>query len=294
MKNYLRKVIFSKFLELNIGTTKRGIGTTYACKYLRFNMRMEDLADEKNMIEKYKKFYDFCENIFGIKSENEGELDRLMNFRKLVLENNMLIDSSRYLLNAYNDGKKILAEGANGALLDIDHGTYPYVTSSNTIAGGISTGLGVPPTIIQNIIGTVKAYTTRVGEGPFPTELNTKLGEEIRTKGGEFGTTTGRPRRCGWLDLEILRHSSRLNGYTSILITKLDILSGIPKLSVKLENDEWRHFDGWEEDISGVREYDDLPENAKKYLQFVEEYLNTRISWIGVGPERDAIIQIRE
>jgi adenylosuccinate synthase len=253
---------------------------------------MEDLKDQDLLLSKYNRFYDFCSSVFGIENQNKDELDHLMNFRKTIMDNNMLIDSSSFILNQHKQGKKILAEGANGALLDIDHGTYPYVTSSNTIAGGIASGLGVPPTIIENIIGTVKAYTTRVGEGPFPTELNSALGEEIRTKGGEFGTTTGRPRRCGWLDLEILRKSARLNGYTSILITKLDILSGIPKLSVKLENDEWVHFEGWEEDISGVRKYEDLPQNAQKYLQFVEEYLETRISWVGVGPERDAIIQI--
>lgn len=217
-----------------------------------------------------------------------------MELRKLFLDNDMLMDTSTYLINAHREGKKILAEGANGALLDIDHGTYPYVTSSNTIAGGICTGLGVPPSIIGNIVGTVKAYTTRVGEGPFPTELNDELGELIRTKGGEFGTTTGRPRRCGWLDLEVLRKSARLNGYSSILVTKLDILSGIPNLSVKLENNEWVHFPGWEEDISGVRKWEDLPKNAQDYLAFVEEYLDTRISWIGVGPERDAIIQIED
>ena len=217
-----------------------------------------------------------------------------MEFRDFLLSNNMLMDSSNFLMDSYNDGKKILAEGANGALLDIDHGTYPYVTSSNTIAGGICTGLGVPPHIIENIVGTVKAYTTRVGEGPFPTELNDALGEEIRTKGGEFGTTTGRPRRCGWLDLEILRESARLNGYSSILVTKLDILSGIPKLSVKLQGNDWKDFHGWEEDISGVREFDDLPGNAQEYLKFIEEYLQTRISWVGVGPERAAIIQVRK
>lgn len=226
--------------------------------------------------------------------DTKSELEELMEFRSFLLDNNMLIDSSNFLMDSYHSGKKILAEGANGALLDIDHGTYPFVTSSNTIAGGICTGLGVPPNIVDNIIGTVKAYTTRVGEGPFPTELTNELGEHIRTKGGEFGTTTGRPRRCGWLDLEILRESARLNGYSSVLVTKLDILSGIPELAVKLQGDEWRTFQGWEEDISGVREYSKLPANAREYLEFMEEYLQTRISWVGVGPERDAIIQIEK
>lgn len=279
---------------LFIGTTRRGIGTTYASKFLRFNTRLGDLKDIDQFVQKYKKFYTFCTEIFGIEVNNSEELDQLMELRSLFLENDMLIDSSTYLINQHRSGKKVLAEGANGALLDIDHGTYPYVTSSNTIAGGICTGLGVPPNIVENIIGTVKAYTTRVGEGPFPTELNDELGELIRQKGGEFGTTTGRPRRCGWLDLEVLRKSARLNGYSSILVTKLDILSGIPELSVKLEGDEWRNFPGWEEDISGVRNWGDLPQNARDYLKFVEEYLETPVSWVGVGPERDAIIKIED
>lgn len=255
---------------------------------------MEDLIEMDNFTQKYKEFYNYCTNIFGVNINTSQELEQLEQFREIILNNNMLIDSSEYLLEEHQKGKKILAEGANGALLDIDHGTYPYVTSSNTIAGGICTGLGVPPSIIENVVGVVKAYTTRVGEGPFPTELNNEMGEHIREKGGEYGTTTGRPRRCGWLDLEILKKSTMLNGYSSYLITKLDILSGIEKLSVKLQNNEWKHFDGWEEDISGVREFEDLPKNAQEYLLFMEEYLATRISWVGVGPERDAIIKIRD
>ena len=279
---------------MKIGTTKRGIGTTYACKYLRFNLRLEDLKEKDIFIKKYKDFYDFCTNVFGVEVNNTSELDSLMDFRQFLLDNNMLIESSEYLLSEHKNGKKILAEGANGALLDVDHGTYPFVTSSNTIAGGICTGLGVPPTIVENIIGTVKAYTTRVGEGPFPTELHDEVGDFLRKQGAEFGTTTGRPRRCGWLDLDILRKSTQLNGYTSMLITKLDILSGLPELKVKLQNNEWKDFTGWEEDISGAREYSDLPQAARTYLEFVEEYLDTRISFIGVGPERDAIIEIKD
>lgn len=188
-------------------------------------------------------------------------------------------------------GKKILAEGANGALLDIDHGTYPFVTSSNTTVGGICTGLGVPPNKIETVIATVKAYTTRVGSGPFPTELNDETGEWIQTKGAEFGVTTGRKRRCGWLDLKILRHSTMINGYTSLFLTKLDILSGLKELKVLLENEEYKSFAGWEEDISQVRNFEDLPVNAQNYVKFIEEYLETPVSWIGVGAERDAIIQ---
>lgn len=162
-----------------------------------------------------------------------------------------------------SNGKRILAEGANGALLDIDHGTYPFVTSSNTTSGGVCTGLGIPPSSLETIIGVVKAYTTRVGSGPMETELKNEIGDEIQRKGAEFGVTTGRKRRCGWLDLKILRKSCRINGYSSLLMTKLDILSNFEKLEVLLENGEWKTFNGWSEDISKCRTWKDLPLNAK-------------------------------
>ena len=200
-------------------------------------------------------------------------------------------DTTQLVHDYMKQGKKILAEGANGALLDIDHGSYPFVTSSNTTVGGMCTGLGVPPQKIETLIATVKAYTTRVGAGPFPTELNDATGEMLQTNGAEFGVTTGRKRRCGWLDLNMLKRSTMINGYTSLFLTKLDVLSGFKELKVLLEGGEYKAFDGWSEDISGVRKFEDLPLNAQKYVQFIEEYLETPVSWVGVGPERDAIIQ---
>ena len=184
-----------------------------------------------------------------------------------------------------------MAEGANGALLDIDHGSYPFVTSSNTTVGGVCTGLGVPPQRIETALATVKAYTTRVGSGEMPTELNDEMGEKLQTKGAEFGVTTGRKRRCGWLDLNIMKKSVMLNGYSSLFITKLDILSDLGDLKILLENGEYKEMKGWKEDITMVRKFEDLPENARKYIEFIEEYLETPVAWIGVGPARDEIIQ---
>ena len=249
------------------------------------------MLDEKTFEKKYKEFYVNLEGIFNKKFDNSEEYESLLTFIKWNKERNMIIDTSDYLNKAMKNGKRILAEGANGAMLDIDHGSYPFVTSSTTTAGGICTGLGIPPTKIETVIGTVKAYTTRVGSGPFPTELDNALGEKIRKIGGEVGVTTGRPRRCGWLDLNVMRRSVLINGYSSVLVTKLDILSGLGDLKVLLENNEWKTFPGWTEDISGVRTFNKLPKSAQNYINFIEEYLETPVSWVGVGPERDAIIQ---
>lgn len=277
--------------KLNIGTTKKAIGTTYATKFLRFNLRFEDLMNPRVFEEKYDQFYKFCENVFDLKIDTTEEKKKLINMRDFLKNEKMIIDTTRYLHSEMKNGKRVLAEGANGALLDIDHGSYPYVTSSNTTSGGICTGLGIPPNKIETIIGVVKAYTTRVGSGPFPTELTDEIGNKMQSIGGEIGVTTGRKRRCGWLDLNIMRHSVMVNGYSSILLTKLDVLTGFRELKVLLENGEYVRFEGWEEDISGCRAFEDLPANARKYVEFIEEYLETPVSWIGVGPERDATIQ---
>lgn len=226
-----------------------------------------------------------------MKINQENEREKLHEFIQFAADNALITDSAVYLAKGLKAGKRLLAEGANGAMLDIDHGSYPFVTSSNTTSGGICTGLGIPPTKIETIIGTVKAYTTRVGSGPFPSELNNELGAHIQKVGGEIGVTTGRARRCGWLDLNVMRRSVLLNGYTSMLVTKLDILSNIGDLKVLLENNEWKDFGGWTEDISKVRTFEGLPKNAQTYIKFIEEYLETPVSWVGVGPERDAIIQ---
>lgn len=276
---------------LHIGTTKKAIGTTYALKGLRVNLRFEDFLKMDEFEHKYNEFYTTVEEAFNLKIDKEDELMRLKKFSEFAKNNNLIIDTSEYLHQELKAGKRLLAEGANGAMLDIDHGTYPFVTSSTTTSGGICTGLGIPPTSIETIVGTVKAYTTRVGSGPFPTELKNDLGEKIRQIGQEVGVTTGRPRRCGWLDLNVLRKSCRLNGYTSILVTKLDILSNLGDLQVLLDKGEYKTLKGWEEDISRARTFDQLPKNAQKYISFMEDYLETPVSWIGVGPEREAIIQ---
>jgi adenylosuccinate synthase len=208
-------------------------------------------------------------------------------------------------------GKNILLEGAQGTLLDIDHGTYPYVTSSNTIAGGACTGAGIGPTKIDRILGIVKAYTTRVGEGPFPTELNDELGESIRQRGGEFGATTGRPRRCGWLDILGLRYSVSINGLTGIGLTKMDILDGLEKINLcvgykydgkvydtfttdldvlKRCEPVYEEMPGWKESTVGIKEFDRLPSNAKSYIKKIEYLLKTPIQIISTGPKRDEII----
>ena len=171
-----------------------------------------------------------------------------------------------------------MAEGANGALLDVDHGSYPFVTSSNTTAGGLATGLGMPLHSVESLIGVVKAYTTRVGSGPFPTELHDQIGEHLQVRGGEVGVTTGRKRRCGWLDLKILRRSLRVNGYHSIMLTKLDVLDELREIQVKLEDGSYKVFPGWREDISRIRVFGDLPQNCQNYVLFIEEYLGVPIT----------------
>ena len=258
---------------------------------LRFGIRFEDLMDETNFRAKYDKFYLYCKEIFGVEPEDPTEWDRLMELRKYLAKEKIVRDTVQMLYDAMKEGKRVLAEGANGCLLDIDHGTYPFVTSSNTTIGGVCTGLGVPPQKIRTSIAVVKAYTTRVGSGPMECELNDAMGEKLQQKGAEFGVTTGRKRRCGWLDLKVLKRSVMLNGYSSIFLTKLDILSDLGDLKILLENGEYKTLSGWKEDITSVREFADLPENARKYVEFIEEYLETPVSWIGVGPARSEIIQ---
>jgi adenylosuccinate synthase len=222
----------------------------------------------------------------------------------------MVVDTGYYLNGALKEGKSVLAEGANAALLDLDHGTYPYVTSSSTTAGGVCTGLGLPPRMLTGIVGVVKAYTTRVGSGPFPTELQDQVGERLRTVGGEFGTTTGRPRRCGWIDLPVIQYSHALNGYDSINITKLDVLTGIERVKLgvsytlngrtlpagympstlqELGSVEvvYEEMEGWSEDISHCRAIQQLPRNAQLYLQRIEQLVGVPVSWVGVGPGRE-------
>ena len=214
---------------------------------------------------------------------------------------------------ARDDGRTVLLEGGQATLLDVDHGTYPFVTSSNATSGGACTGSGIPPTRVERVIGVVKAYTTRVGEGPFPTELLDRDGERLRRAGGEFGTTTGRPRRCGWYDAPIARYAARVNGVTDFVLTKLDVLTGWKRVPVcvgyevdgrrvdemPMTQTDFHHavplyefFEGWDEDISGARSLDDLPRATRTYVEALEQMSGARISAVGVGPARDAIIQV--
>ncbi|CAD7966694.1 unnamed protein product [Amoebophrya sp. A120] len=224
----------AKSTGVAIGTTKRGIGPCYSTKILRNGLRIGDLVHfETSFAPKLKELLDFCSAHYGVKADYDAELARYKEYSVLLAP--QIVDSVAMMKNHIDEKKFILAEGANAAMLDIDFGTYPYVTSSNTTIGGALTGLGVPPQRIKNTIGVVKAYTTRVGEGPFPTELYDTNGEHLAKVGHEFGTTTGRPRRCGWLDIPLVRYSNCVNGFTSINITKLDVLTGLPELRIGVQ-----------------------------------------------------------
>ena len=300
----------------DIGTTKRGIGHCYMDKAERIGIRMCDLINPevfKQKLERNVKFKnEIITKIYG------GEP---VSFEKILSDYNgyaaklapHVCDTSVLVYDAVKSGKNVLMEGAQGALLDIDVGTYPYVTSSHPISGGFCVGAGVGPTLIKDCIGIAKAYTTRVGKGPFPTELDDEIGERIRNVGAEFGTVTGRPRRCGWLDAVILRFAVRVNGLTGIALNKLDTLTGLEKLKVcvaytkngktlkdfpsdisELEGCEpvYEEFDGWTEDISAAKSIKDLPKNAVAYLRAIEKFVDCKIKMVGVGPDRTRNFEI--
>lgn len=305
-------IVVERFLgKQKIGTTGRGIGPAYGDKVARTGIRVQDLLDpgilrkklelvlrDRNqvMVKVYnRKGFD----VAAIADEYLGYAERLRPY---------IAETRTMLWDALDAGKIVLMEGAQATMLDMDHGTYPFVTSSNPTAAGACVGAGVPPTAINQVIGVSKAYTTRVGSGPFPTELHDEWGEHLRKTGGEYGTTTGRPRRCGWFDAVIARYAVRLNGITDLVVTKLDILSGLEKvpICVGYEIDGERHddvpmtqtafhhatpiyeyLDGWWEDISKARKESELPENARKYIARIEELVGTRVSVVGVGPGRD-------
>ena len=302
-----------------IGTTKKGIGPCYEDKIARVGIRMVDLLNPEVLAEKIRKNLKIKNSLFEKYFEKPGiEFEEIY---KEFLEigqklKHRIVDTEVELNQAIHDGKNILFEGAQALMLDIDFGTYPYVTSSSPSTGGVCTGAGVPPTSLQNLIGVAKAYTTRVGNGPFPTELNDELGEKMRKVGQEFGATTGRPRRTGWLDLVSLKHATMINGINNLVITKLDVLSGIPSLKIatkyktedgkiidyftssttKLYNYEpvYEELEGWNEDISHARTYEELPANAKKYIEFIEGYLGINVYLVSVGPERSQNIIRKE
>ncbi|MBC8387511.1 MAG: adenylosuccinate synthase [Actinobacteria bacterium] len=297
-----------------IGTTHRGIGPVYADKASRSGIRVQDLLDEKifktKLEESLKLKNAILSKIYGLKPLELGEVfDKYIGYVKRI---GKYITETSFLINeALDINRTVLFEGAQGTLLDIDHGTYPFVTSSSTIAGGACVGAGVGPNRIDEVLGVVKAYTTRVGSGPFPTEEKTDIGDYLRDKGNEYGTTTGRPRRCGWLDSIALKYSVMINSIKSIAITKLDILSGIKKLKIcigyKYEERVFKdlpphqtimhkcqpvyeELEGWEEDIGSINKFNELPLEAKSYILRIEEIIKIPVSMISVGAERKKII----
>ncbi len=295
-----------------IGTTRKGIGPCYAEKKNRTGIRVGDLLHFEHIPAKVERIVRGHQARYGgFEYDTEKEIQVLKNAAQLFA--GCIRDESAFLAQAKASGKKILIEGANAHLLDIDWGTYPYVTSSNPTIGGALTGLGIPLRFIDSVVGVVKAYTTRVGEGPFPTELNNAQGEHLRAVGREFGTTTGRPRRCGWLDTVLLEFSHRVNGYDCFNLTKLDVLSGMEHLKIavryrlngnaidyypaQLEDlqrveVEYETFPGWKEDISKCTTFEQLPVNAQQYVRRIEELLRVPIKYIGVGAGREDMITI--
>lgn len=297
-----------------IGTTGRGIGPSYVDKFNRTGIRVIDLLDRDVLSQKLKKAVEeknaILSGVYGAPElDAQSIIEEYVEFDALIKP--YVKDTTQYLCQAIKEGKRVMAEGAQGSLLDIDFGTYPFVTSSHPTVGGCCTGLGVPPTAINRVIGIVKAYCTRVGNGPFPTELNDEIGERLQSVGHEFGATTGRPRRCGWLDLVALGYTSAINGLTELSITKLDVLSGLDEIKVctayRLDGVETTQFPsdlhslervepvyetlpGWKEDIVGIDQFDDLPATAKTYVQFIADHVQVGISMVSTGPKRSQTI----
>ncbi len=297
-----------------IGTTGRGIGPAYVSKVARIGIRMVDLLDREvltNKINQNIKDINFAlENMY---KEETIDAEEVVNSLEDAISQltPYICNTSNILHEAIENGEEILLEGAQGCLLDVDHGTYPFVTSSSPTSGGACTGTGVPPTAITHVMGITKAYCTRVGNGPFPTELLDETGEELRKKGHEFGATTGRPRRCGWLDLVALKYAVRINGMNELTLTKMDVMDGFETIKVctsyiidgketnvfplslsEIEKIEPVYTDlpGWDTDISGITNWGDLPETAKSYIEFVENYLGVKFTIISTGPKRTETI----
>ncbi|QZN87664.1 adenylosuccinate synthase [Cellulomonas sp. C5510] len=311
--------VTERFLgKRKIGTTGRGIGPAYADKINRVGIRIQDLFDEKILRQKVEGALD-QKNHLLVKVYNrraitvDETVEDLLRFAERL--HPYVADTPLLLNRALDDGRTLVFEAGQATMLDVDHGTYPFVTSSSATAGGACTGSGIGPTRIDRVVGVAKAYTTRVGEGPYPTELFDEDGEWLRRTGGEYGTTTGRPRRTGWYDAVVARYSSRINGLTDLVVTKLDVLTGREKIPVAVAYDVdgrrfdempddqsdyhhakpvYEYLDGWSEDITGARELDDLPQAAQRYLARLEEISGCRISAVGVGPGREATVGIHD
>lgn len=301
----------------DIGTTGRGIGPCYTDKFERCGIRICDLLNKEVFKDKLetniKLKNDYITNILGGEALNFDEIyNKYVEYAEKLKP--FVKDTSVKVYDAIKKDKTVLFEGAQGMLLDIDYGTYPFVTSSNTTAGGVASGVGIGPNMITNAVGIAKAYTTRVGKGPFPTELDNEIGEWIREKGHEYGVNTGRSRRCGWLDVVILKTSVRVSGLTSLAITKIDTLAGLDKVKMCVGykfNDTvidyfpasledlakcepiYEEFEGWDESVAEARSYEELHPNARKYLERIEELTDTRISIVSVGPKRDQTMRVK-
>ena len=312
-------LVTERFLgSRKIGTTGRGIGPTYADKMSRVGIRVQDLFDADVLREKVTGAL-ATKNQILVKVYNrravdaEAVIDELLSYADRLRP--MVADTSLLLSRLLDEGKTVILEAGQATLLDVDHGTYPFVTSSNATAGGACTGSGIPPTRVDRVIAIVKAYTTRVGEGPFPTELVDEQGEWLRQQGAEFGTTTGRPRRCGWYDAPIARYAARINGVTDFVLTKLDVLTGLKTIPVCVAYDVngvrheelpmnqsdfvravpiYEELPGWSEDISGAKTLDDLPVATRNYVSYLEKLSTVRISAIGVGPGRDETVAVHD
>ena len=307
----LDELIETKLGKNMIGTTKRGIGPCYADKIQRQGIRVQDLFDEKIFEEKVSTILDDKNEIITkIYNDKPFVLEEILSefseYRDTVKE--IMTDTSLLISNAITEGKNVLFEGAQGTLLDIDHGTYPFVTSSNTTSGNAAIGSGIGPRDIDKIVGVTKAYISRVGTGPFLTEQENEVGDFLIEKGAEYGVVTGRKRRCGWLDLVSLKYSVRVNSLTELFITKLDVLSGLNELKLNIAYEIngsevtdfprqqrvlydgkpiYKTFKGWEEDISDTTSFEDLPNEAKEYIKFIEDFIKVPITFISVGPERN-------
>lgn len=309
-----------------IGTTKKGIGPAYTAKMARNGIRFGDLAGDWGAFEeKFRASVTAHQFMFDFEYDVQGELDKYAEYKSKT--EGMIVDGVQYVNDAYNSGKKLISEGANAAMLDIDYGTYPFVTSSTTTSGGIATGLGLSPNKVESVIGVVKAYTTRVGWGPFPTELTddlcggmvprgaagTDIGRHLQEVGFEIGVTTGRKRRCGWLDLQVVKYGNMINGYSSINITKLDVLDQLEEVKICTgytingqelpsgtmpstihELDQvvpvYETLPGWQQDITKCTSYAELPELARNYIDRIEELTGIPVSWVGTGPGREAMV----
>ena len=314
---YHRTIDLARERIFKIGTTGRGIGPAYEDKVARSGIRMVDLLDEKVFREKLEASL-AQKNVYLTQALKEKPFefseifDEYLGFKEEL--GRYVRDTSRVIYEETKKGKHILFEGAQGGLLDVDHGTYPFVTASNTVAGNACAGSGIGPTMIDLVVGVVKAYTTRVGEGPFPTELQDELGQKLRERGGEYGATTGRPRRCGWFDAVVVNHAVRINDMREMTITKLDVLNDFDRIKIcvgyrvdgkvldyvhpnldvlKRAEPVYEELDGWNRDISSVRDFSSLPLNAQRYVQRIEELTGTKVTMVSVGSERNETIGVK-